>query len=279
MRFVQNRNFSMSFFSNQPYTSPDSLIFIFLGPKLLVKKAGSDIFIPSGKDILQCEIKHTTPLFIGDLEQKSCFCAQSISSVFKSNIFNLHGLRELFGILSEEIFKMAALGLQVNNWDQVSRYCGKCGKHFHMMKTERAKECLSCGHIQYPRISPAVIMAVTRGKKILLARSNHLKFSFYSVLAGYVEVGETLEECVEREVFEEVRLSVKNIRYFGSQSWPFTNSLMIAFTAEHASGEIIIDQHEILEAAWFSPNNLPQLPGWGSIARRLVDYFVEQTAR
>jgi NAD+ diphosphatase len=269
----------MSFFSNQSYTSPDSLIFIFYGPKLLVKKAGSNVFIPSGKDILQFGIKHTTPLFIGDLEQKHCFCAQSLAPVSGSQIFGLHGVRELFGILSEEMFKMAALGLQVNNWDQVSRYCGKCGKHFHLMKTERAKECLSCGHIQYPWISPAVIMAVTRGKKILLARSNHLKFSFYSVLAGYVEVGETLEECVKREVFEEVRLLVKNIRYFGSQSWPFTNSLMIAFTAEHASGEIIIDQNEILDAAWFSTDNLPRLPGWGSIARRLVDYFVEQTVR
>jgi NAD+ diphosphatase len=269
----------MSFFSNQPYTSPDSLIFIFQGPKLIVKKTGSAVLIPSGKDTLQLGIKHTIPLFIGDLEQKHCFCAQSIAPVSESQIFDLHGLRELFGILSEDMFKMAALGLQVNNWDQVSRYCGKCGKHFHLMKTERAKECLSCGHIQYPWISPAVIMAVTRGKKILLARSNHLKFSFHSVLAGYVEVGETLEECVKREVFEEVRLSVKNIRYFGSQSWPFTNSLMIAFTAEHASGEIIVDQNEILEAAWFSPDNLPRLPGWGSIARRLVDYFVEQTVR
>jgi NAD+ diphosphatase len=279
MRFAQNRKFSMSFFSNQPYSSPDSLIFIFHGPKLIVKKIGSNVFIPSGKDILQFGIKHTTPLFIGDFEQKPCFCAQSVSSVFNSNLFDFHGLRELFGNLPEKIFKMATLGLQVNNWDQVSKYCGKCGQHFYLMKSERAKECLSCGHIQYPRISPAVIMAVTRGKKILLARSNHLKFSFYSVLAGYVEVGETLEECVEREVFEEVGLSVKNIKYFGSQSWPFTNALMIAFTAEHASGEILIDQNEILDAAWFSPDKLPQLPGWGSISRRLVDYFVEQAVR
>jgi NAD+ diphosphatase len=122
-------------------------------------------------------------------------------------------------------------------------------------------------------------MAITRGNKILLARSTQIKFSFYSVLAGYVEVGETLEECVKREVLEEVGLSIKNIKYFGSQSWPFTNSLMIAFTAEHASGEIRIDQNEILDAAWFSPGNLPQLPGWGSIARQLVDSFVQQASR
>jgi NAD+ diphosphatase len=266
----------MSFFSNKLYTSSNSLVFIFQGQKMIVNKTGSGVEIPSGKDILQSGIEHSLPLYIGEMNQRPCFCAQSVSSVSMRQFFGLHGLRELFGSLSEEMFKMAALGLQVNNWDQVSRYCGKCSANFHLMKTERAKECLSCGNIQYPRISPAVIMAITRDQEILLARSKHLRFSFYSVLAGYVEVGETLEECVEREVFEEVGLSIKNIKYFGSQSWPFTNSLMIAFTAEHAAGKIRIDQSEILDAQWFSPNHLPQLPGWGSIARRLVDYFVEQ---
>ena len=219
------------------------------------------------------------PLYIGNLDQKPCFCAQFVSEIPESEDFAFHGLRELFGSLSEKIFKMATLGLQVNNWQQVSRYCGKCGEHLHLMKTERAKKCLSCGHIEYPRISPAVIMAVTRDRKILLARPNRLKFGFYSVLAGYVEVGETLEECVGREISEEVGISVKNIRYFGSQSWPYTNSLMIAFTAEHKSGEIRIDQDEILDAEWFYPDNLPQLPGWGSISRRLVDHFVQKTVR
>jgi NAD+ diphosphatase len=269
----------MPFLSNIPYSSPDSLFFIFQGTKLIVNKTGSGIIIPSGKDILGLGVEHSRPMFIGELDQKPCFCAKSLSSFSESQFFALHGLRELFGSLSEKVFKMAALGLQVNNWDQVSRFCGKCGEHLRVMKTERAKECLSCGHIQYPRISPAVIMAITRGNKILLARSTQIKFSFYSVLAGYVEVGETLEECVKREVLEEVGLSIKNIKYFGSQSWPFTNSLMIAFTAEHASGEIRIDQNEILDAAWFSPGNLPQLPGWGSIARQLVDSFVQQASR
>ena len=218
-------------------------------------------------------------MYLGNLDQKPCFCAQSLTPLSESEEFALHGLRELFGNLSDKIFKMATLGLQVNNWEQVSRYCGKCGKHLHLMKSERAKKCLSCGHIEYPRISPAVIMAVIRDNKILLARSNRIKFSFYSVLAGYVEVGETLEECVRREVFEEVGISVKNIEYFGSQSWPYTNSLMIGFCAEYKSGEIQIDQNEILDAGWFHPDNLPQLPGWGSISRRLVDHFVQQALK
>ncbi len=266
----------MTFFSDMPFVSSDNQVFIFQGPKLIVRKTTSNLAVPSGEDVFRFGIKHSRPLFIGNVDQKPCFCAQFTEVPDQSKNFALHGLRELFGSLSENTFKMASLGLQVNNWDRVSRYCGKCGKHLNLSKTERAKECLSCGHIEYPRISPAVIMAVTRGNKILLARSNRIKFSFYSVLAGYVEVGETLEECVEREVFEEVGVTVKNIRYFGSQSWPFTNSLMIAFTAEHNSGEIRVDQNEIFDAGWFSPDNLPQLPGWGSISRRLVDHFVQQ---
>jgi len=269
----------MSFLSNIPHTSSDSLFFIFQGTKLIVNKTASRVIVPSGKDIFGLGIEHSRPLFIGELDEKPCFCAKSLSTFSESQFFALHGLRELFGSLSEKVFKMAALGLQVNNWNQVSTYCGKCGEPLHLMKTERAKKCLSCGHIEYPRISPAVIMAVTRDKRILLARSNRIKFSFYSVLAGYVEVGETLEECVGREISEEVGISVKNIQYFGSQSWPYTNSLMIAFTAEHKSGEIRIDQNEILDAKWFYPDNLPQLPGWGSISRRLVDHFIQETVR
>lgn len=269
----------MSFISNISCKSPESLAFIFRGAKLLMKKTDSGCCVPSGTDVVFWEIDISMPLFIGNLDQTPCFCARSVSAIPESQHFGLHGLRELFGSLSEKTFKMAALGLQVSNWDQVSTYCGNCGERLHLSKTERAKECLSCEHIQYPRISPAVIMAVTRDNKILLARSNRIKFSFYSVLAGYVEVGETLEECVRREISEEVGISVKNIQYFGSQSWPYTNSLMIAFTAEHDSGEIRIDQNEILDAAWFYPDKLPQLPGWGSISRRLVDHFVQQSGR
>ena len=269
----------MSFLTKIPHASPESLVFIFQGTKLLMRKSSSGFCIPSGVDIAFFDIKTSIPLFLGNLDQKPCFCAQSLNPLSESEDFALHGLRELFGNLSDKIFKMATLGLQVNNWEQVSRYCGKCGKHLHLMKSERAKKCLSCGHIEYPRISPAVIMAVIRDNKILLARSNRIKFSFYSVLAGYVEVGETLEECVKREVFEEVGISVKNIEYFGSQSWPYTNSLMIGFCAEYKSGEIQIDQNEILDAGWFHPDNLPQLPGWGSISRRLVDHFVQQALK
>ncbi|MFO8085633.1 MAG: NAD(+) diphosphatase [Desulfobacterales bacterium] len=268
----------MSLNLDLPYHSSESLLFCFKDQKLFVKKEEDRVLIPSGKDILQLKIEHSRPFFIGSLNHRPCFCAQADVLVSEHRHFGLHGLRELFEHLSQKLFKMASLGLQFNNWDQVSTFCGKCGYRLHMMKTECAKKCLSCGHVEYHRISPAVIMAVTRGHEILLARPKRIKSGFYSVLAGYVEFGETLEECVEREIQEEVGLSVRNVRYFGSQSWPFTNSLMIAFTTEYASGKIRIQKSEIIDAAWFTPDNLPPLPGWGSISRCLVDSFVKMNA-
>ena len=127
----------------------------------------------------------------------------------------------------------------------------------------------------FPRLAPAVIVAVTKGDKILLAHSSEWRGKLYSVLAGFVEPGETFEECVEREIMEEVGIKVKNIRYFGSRPWPFPHSLMVGFTAEYESGEITIDQVEITDAQWFTSDNLPLVPGKISIARQLIDWFVE----
>jgi NAD+ diphosphatase len=125
-------------------------------------------------------------------------------------------------------------------------------------------------------MSPAIIVAVVKDKKILLARASRFPYEMYSVLAGFVEPGESLEACVKREVREEVGIEVKNIRYFGNQPWPFPNSLMVAFTADYAAGEIRIDETEIVDAGWFSANNFPLIPSKISIARHLIDWFAEK---
>jgi NAD+ diphosphatase len=127
--------------------------------------------------------------------------------------------------------------------------------------------------INYPRLSPAIIVAVCRDDRLLLAQNKRFRSGYYSVLAGFVEPGETLEECVKREVFEEVNIRVKNIRYFGSQPWPFPNSLMVGFTAEYAGGEIDENKSEIVEADWFTADNLPRIPPQITIARWLIDWF------
>jgi NAD+ diphosphatase len=157
------------------------------------------------------------------------------------------------------------------------QYCGRCGSRTQTKEKERAKVCPQCGLHNFPRRSPAIIVAVERGEEILLARSAHFPRGMFSVLAGFVEPGETIEECVVREVKEEVGITVGNIRYFGSQPWPFPNSLMLGFTAEYVGGELVLDPTEIAEAGWFRADALPSIPGRISIAGRMIQWFVEKS--
>jgi NAD+ diphosphatase len=189
--------------------------------------------------------------------------------------FRFEGLRALFDGISVAFFAVAARALEIVEWDASHRFCGKCGSATKLRRGERARECPTCGTLNYPRISPAVIVAVVREGRILLARSARFPPGLRSVLAGYVEPGETLEECVRREVREETKIEIANLRYFASQPWPFPHSLMIAFTAEYSGGEIVVDGSEIREADWYTPDNLPQIPGPMTVARRLIDWFCE----
>ncbi len=138
------------------------------------------------------------------------------------------------------------------------------------------KQCPTCGLTHYPRLAPAVIMLITRGHELLLSRAYHHPPSRYAVQAGFVEVGETLEEAVRREIREEVGLEINNIRYFGSQPWPFPSQLMIAFTAEYAGGELKINyaEAELEDAGWYTVDNLPPLPSVNSIARQMIEAFI-----
>jgi NAD+ diphosphatase len=162
------------------------------------------------------------------------------------------------------------------HWNRNHHYCGRCAGLTETKPDERARVCPQCGLINYPRLSPAVIVAVLKDHQILLAHSQRFPTKFYSVLAGFVEPGETLEACVKREVLEEVGIIVKNIRYFGSQPWPFPDSLMVGFTAEYGGGDIRIDPSEITDARWYAASELPPIPPKISIARRLIDWFLQQ---
>ena len=188
-------------------------------------------------------------------------------------------VRHLYRTRNEYLFYLAGLGMQLSEWDRVNRFCGKCGSQMENHTYERAKLCPDCRHIVYPKISPAMICAVTKGDEILLARGSKFSRPVYSVLAGFVETGETLEETVEREVMEEVGITIKNIKYFGNQPWPFSSSMMIAFTADYESGAIKIDNNEIIDAAWFKSDNLPMLPSPHSIARKLIINYLESTGK
>ncbi len=186
------------------------------------------------------------------------------------------GLRKLFGILDADQYALAVRALGIANWDRTCRFCSACGSPLRRHAAILAKECVACGFTMFPRISPAVIVLVEKGNKVLLARASRFSENLYSVLAGFVEPGETLEDAVQREIREEVGIEVKDIRYFGSQPWPYPDSLMIGFTAAWAAGEIAIDNDEITEAKWFTADDLPRIPERVSIARSLIDRYIEK---
>jgi NAD+ diphosphatase len=171
---------------------------------------------------------------------------------------------------------IAALAVQIADFDRTTQFCGRCGARTRQLRTERAKFCSDCNLITYPRLSPAIIVLVQKGSQVLLARSPHFPPGLHSTIAGFVEPGENLEQAVSREVFEEVGITVENIRYFGSEPWPFPHSFMIGFVADYAGGEIAIDNNEIVSAGWFDRENLPPVPSPLSISRALIDWWVEQ---
>lgn len=173
-------------------------------------------------------------------------------------------------------YRVLAYAAQIATWADEHRFCGRCGAASVQIARERAMHCEACNLRAYPRISPSMIVLITRGDEILLARSPRFVTGVYSTLAGFAEPGESAEDCVVREVYEEVQLQVKNIQYVGSQCWPFPHSMMLGFHAEYAGGDIVPQVDEIEDAQWFRVDALPPLPMSRSIARYLIDLYVAQ---
>jgi NAD+ diphosphatase len=253
--------------------SPVSRWFIFKGTNLLVSRAEGTVSIPLTADAGGLGITTAEPLYLGVADGHPCRALEAPEDMAASDGWSFEPIRSLFGLIGESFFTAAARALQLLEWNRAHRWCGSCGAGTRLKPGERARECTACGELFYPRISPAVIVAVVRGDRLLLARAQRFPTGFYSVLAGFAEPGETLEQCVQREVREETGIEVKNIRYFGSQPWPFPHSLMVAFTAEHAAGEIRIDENELVDAGWYAADSLPSIPDRIAIARHLIDWF------
>ena len=254
--------------------SGPSYWFIFRGSDLLVAHDGKSIDLPLAVDTAGLGLSYERSHPIGTIGRTACRSLAVPAECVEPAGWAFEGLRSLFGTITETFFAVAARALEICEWDHAHRFCGSCGSPTALKPGERALECTTCGRLSYPRISPAVIVAVIRDRRILLARAPRFPPGMFSVLAGFVEPGETLEECVAREVLEETGIGVKNLRYFASQPWPFPHSLMVAFTAEHASGEIVVDPSEIVEAAWFAADGLPNLPDPITVARKLINWFV-----
>jgi NAD+ diphosphatase len=214
--------------------------------------------------------------FMGYFNQVACWAVDVERSVEITHAAQWLGLRSQLGLLSEEQFLLAGRALQVVQWHLDHQFCGRCGTPTVSNDDERAKICHRCDLRFYPRLSPCVIVLITRGDECLLAHHARSKNKIYTALAGFVEAGETLEETIHREILEEVGICVQSPRYFLSQPWPFPNQLMLGFHVEYASGEIEADGEEILDARWWRYDQLPQVPPIATLAGQLIAHFVKQ---
>lgn len=264
----------------QPPPDPPTGVawFAFQNDRLLVQPAESEdgVRLPDADDLAACGVDLDSGHYLGRLESIDCYAVDVVGSSEPPVDTTAEGLRALYGRLDDDYFAIAGRAVQILLWDRTHRYCGRCGQETVHAERERARLCPHCGLLSFPRLSPAVIMLISRGEhELLLARNKAFVGGFFSVLAGFVEPGESLEEAVAREVHEEVGLDIADIRYFGSQPWPFPHSLMIGFTAHYVGGELRLQEDEIAEAAWFDRREpLPPLPGKLSIARKLIDAFL-----
>ena len=253
-----------------PSLSDRTLAFAFAGTKLLIAGSVEAPAVPTLSELERAGIAGVRH-YLGRLEGVDCMAIALRDDAVAPADFTLIGLRALFPRMPDAALSLAQRAFQVVEWDRTHRFCGRCGTPTRDKEGERAKQCPACGYVAYPRISPAMMVLVTRERELLLARANRFPGAMYSALAGFVEPGETIEDCIHREVREEVGIDVTDLTYFASQSWAFPHSLMIAYTAHYAGGVLRPDPAEIADVRWFGVNALPDLPSGVSIARRLIE--------
>jgi NAD+ diphosphatase len=255
----------------------DPILFAFRGRELLVT---AELRLPSVEEIDAQGFEAVRTQYLGHLEGRHCYSAELPHSSELASGFRFADLRMLFGSFDDVTHALAGRAVQIVEWDRTHQYCGVCAEPTELSRTDRSRSCPRCKIPMYPRLSPAMIVAVEKDDQVLLARSPHFPAGIMSVLAGFVEPGESAEEAVVREVFEETAIVVKDIQYFSSQAWPFPNSLMLGFRAKYDSGEIAVDGVEIERAAWFKADAMPSaFPGRVSISQWLIQDFLERNGQ
>lgn len=241
---------------------------------LVARRDGAKIVFPSDEDVAALGLDPAIAHRLGALDESDALVLPIGGRI--ESPFELFPLRALAASLDASMFGVTGRAMHAADWLTTSKFCGRCGTATKPLPGERAMVCPNCELHIYPRISPAIITLVRKGDQALLASNAKFPGAFYSTLAGFAEIGESLEQTLVREVCEEAGVSVHNVRYFGSQPWPFPNSLMIAFTAEWKSGDIVIDPKELSDAKWFNAGELPMIPPPLSIARQLIDAWVNE---
>lgn len=254
----------------QAVADDNPLCFVFQAGQLLLRE--SDLAFPDRREVHAMGLAPDQTHPVGLLDGRYCsttWCARDTPAPAG---FIWRPLRSLLGGMDEGVLGVAGRALQIAEWARTHRFCGACSNPMLLMPNERCFRCTACQMMAYPRISPAMMVLIRRGQHVLLAMHTASPSKRFTPLAGFLEAGESIEEAVHREVFEEVGLRVHNLQYFGSQSWPFPHSLMIAFTADYLDGDIRIDASEISEARWFGPNDeWPEKVPHISVSSILVD--------
>jgi NAD+ diphosphatase len=252
-----------------PQAHPDPLSFVFHQGRLLLRE--HDLALPDVDALAALALAAHQLQPVGLLGERYCQSAWTEEEQAPPG-YVWRPLRSLLFEFDETLLGLAGRAVQLAEWARTHRFCGACAAPMTRVAHERSFKCASCGHLAYPRISPAMMVLIRKGDAVLLAMHVASPTKRFTPLAGFLEAGESIEEAVHREVFEEVGLQVTNLRYFASQSWPFPHSLMIAFTADYAGGEIRVDPSEIAEARWFGPGDVwPEPVPHVSVSSMLVD--------
>jgi len=259
---------------NQPKTFKNCYRVIFSDGNLLTRPSNRTFFPFDDHDCRQYSLVYEREIFIGYWNDIPCFSCEIDESLLDHDTFQLVSLYNILGHVEESLFSLIGQAFQILCWSIDHQFCGKCGNKTIPHEHERAMCCNICNSQVYPRISPCVIVLITKGEKCLLARNINFPQPMFSTLAGFVEAGESVENALHREVAEEVGLKIKNISYYGSQPWPFPSQLMLGFYAQYCSGEIHCNPKEIAEASWFSKTDLPMIPPASSIAGELIRNFL-----
>lgn len=256
-----------------PIAETAALWFAFANGQLMVRPTAQGLELPQATTwpFAKCTTKRR--LYLGAWHGQPCYAAEVASNAAPPG-WIFEGIRQLWSRVAEELLGIASYAAQLIEWDRNHQFCGHCGATTERRTDERGRRCPSCELIAYPRLSPVIMVRILRQDKILLVRAPRFAPGVYSLLAGFVEAGENLEQAVHREVAEEVGIKVRNLRYIASQSWPFPHSLMMGFTAEYAGGELRADGQEIVDAQWFSADDLPGLPSPMSMAWYLIQDYI-----
>ena len=257
--------------SSQVSASPRDY-YLYRGAEILVRFDDQNQFQPvPGDDPLIAALNPEKTHYLGELAGRHIFTSEISDTGIQGDTL---GLRALFGRIERLKFNVASRAIQVLNWHQSHQFCGRCGGRNVPHERDRAMVCRECRLHVYPRLSPSIIVLVHREDEVLLARNHRFPEGMYSTLAGFVEPGESIEQTVDREVFEEVGVQVVPPEFKGSQSWPFPDSLMLGFHAEYSGGDIVCQEDEIADARWFPIDDLPAIPGKMAISRWLIDSYL-----